>query len=125
MPEEGRKDDQGKPPLELLDRFALEETAKVMGFGEKKYGANNWRSGLSQRRTLGAALRHIFTHLDGETLDPETNLLHLAHAMCELMFAIRMLKDRPDLDDRYKSQRPQTGPEIEYFMKDIFGKGEI
>jgi len=100
---EGTKFDQGKPPLELLDPIALRETAKVLLYGERKYAAYNWRKGLSQRRTLGAALRHIYAHLDGEDLD-ESGELHLAHAMCEIMFAIRMYYDRPDLDDRYKKE---------------------
>jgi hypothetical protein len=99
---EGIKLDSGKPPFDLLDKLALEETAYVMAHGEKKYGTFNWRKGLSQRRACGAALRHIYQHLDGEDLDSESGLLHLAHAMAGVMFAIRMWHQRPDLDDRYK-----------------------
>jgi len=102
MADEGTKLDFGKPPLELLDRVALVETALVLRHGEQKYGAFNWRKGLSQRRALGAALRHIYAHLDREDIDQDSGLLHLAHAMCELMFAIRMHQTRPDLDDRCK-----------------------
>jgi len=103
--EKGNKSDSGKPPFDLLDKLALEETAYVMAHGEKKYGAFNWRKGLSQRRCLGAALRHIYQHLDGEDLDAESGLLHLAHAVCEIMFSIRMWHSRPDLDDRYRETK--------------------
>ena len=99
--EGAEKHDDGKPRLELVDRVAMVELARVLGYGAEKYGADNWRKGLSQRRCLGAALRHIYDHLDGKDLDEESNLLHLAHAMAELMFAIRMHQTRPDLDDRY------------------------
>jgi hypothetical protein len=102
MDSKGMKHDEGKPPLDLLDRIALVETARVMAHGAKKYNAFNWRKGLTQRQTCAAALRHIYQHLDGEDLDTESGLLHLAHAACEVMFAIRMLMCRPDLDDRYK-----------------------
>ncbi len=100
----GIKHDEGKPPLELLDRIALIEAARVMKHGEERYGAYNWRKGLSQRRTLGAALRHLYAHLDGEDLD-ESGCLHLAHALVEISFAIRMHQTRPDLDDRYKEDK--------------------
>lgn len=99
----GAKQSEGKPPFELLDAYALEHVARVLAYGEKKYGAFNWRRGLTQRQTLGAALRHIFAHLDGEDGD-ESGELHLAHAMCEIMFALRMWRDRNDLDDRYKGE---------------------
>ena len=114
----GEKNDQGKPPMELLDWEALKETALVMSHGEKKYGAYNWRKGLSQRRALGAALRHIYQHLDGANMDEESRLLHLAHAMCEVMFAIRMLKERPDLDDRYKDPGTKGCPTMSGTIQD-------
>lgn len=69
-----------------------------------KTGAHNWRNGLSSSRVLDAALRHIASFNDGEDVDPESGVSHLAHAACNLMFALRMLKDRPDLDDRYSGK---------------------
>ncbi len=104
MSSKGEKEEVGKPPFDQLDRRALEEVAYVCAFGEKKYSTFNWRKGLTQRQCLGAALRHIFKHLDGEDIDEESSLLHLAHAAWGVMAAIRMLKDRPDLDDRYKGE---------------------
>jgi hypothetical protein len=87
--------------LGLLDYYALEETSKVMVYGAKKYALHNWRKGLKFSRLYNAALRHIFAFIDGEDFDPESTLPHIAHAMCCLMFLLRMQKDRPDLDDRY------------------------
>lgn len=101
----GQKHDAGKPPMDLLDRTALEETARVLAFGAKKYAAHQWRQGLSVTRTCAAAIRHLYQFLDGETLDAETGLNHLAHAMCEVMFALNASKTRPDLDDRHGATR--------------------
>lgn len=100
----GLKFDGEKPPMELLDPYAMEQIAWVLAFGAKKYEANNWRKGIAMCRLLGAVLRHVFAYLRGEDLDPETGLSHLAHAGCEIMFALNMAHVRPDLDDRYKGK---------------------
>ena len=95
----GLKYDAGKPPMMLLDRYALEQTALVLAYGREKYAAHNWRKGIEVSRLLDAAVRHIYAS-DEEHLDVESGLPHLAHAMCCIMFALRMTKDRPDMDDR-------------------------
>lgn len=66
------------------------EIARVLDFGAKKYARDNWRKGggLTQCRVIAAALRHIAAYREGEELDPETGLSHLAHAACELLFAL-------------------------------------
>lgn len=105
--ETGIKADAGKPPLALLDRFALEEMARVLAFGAEKYSAHNWRGGIRFSRLLDAALRHLMAIADGEDRDPETGLLHAAHAGCCVMFLAWMQRNRPDLDDRF---RPSPAP---------------
>jgi len=97
-----QKYDHGKQPLDLLDRHALEQIGCALAYGASKYARHNWRSGIEQSRLIAAAMRHILAHNDGEDTDPESQCLHLAHAACCIMFAINMLKTRPDLDDRHK-----------------------
>lgn len=97
----GVKHDQGKPPISLINRRALEEEARVMAYGAKKYAAHNWRKGISSSRLLDAALRHILAYADGENLDLETGLSHLAHARCCLAFQIELEHTHPKLDDRH------------------------
>jgi len=99
---EGTKHDQGKARMSLLDSSWLLGVAEVLTFGEKKYAANNWRKGLSVSRLMDAAARHQAAFNDGEDLDPESGKSHLYHASCCLMFASWMIKNRPDLDDRWK-----------------------
>lgn len=108
----GSKLDHGKPPMELLGAYALEEVAKVLDFGRKKYAQHNWRKGISIGRLLGAALRHIFAYMRGEDVDAETGLSHMAHAMCCCMFIIWTARERPDLDDRWRGNREEEHHQI-------------
>lgn len=96
------KHDDSKPRMELLDPTFLLEVTKVLTFGAEKYEANNWRKGFKWTRLYGAVLRHVTAHLNGEDVDPESGLSHLAHAACGLQFLIWHEIHRRDLDDRYK-----------------------
>ena len=86
---EGRKYDGDKAKLYLLPPKSILEVGKVLTYGAEKYDAENWRKVDDlQNRYTSAALRHIFAHIDGEKLDEETGLSHLAHAMCCLLFKL-------------------------------------
>lgn len=99
---EAIKFDGGKPPIALISRLALEEEARVMAYGEKKYGTHNWRAGMDYSRLLDASLRHILAYADGEDKDPETGLSHLAHARCCLAFLSEYEQRGVGNDNRYK-----------------------
>lgn len=86
--EGGIKHDQGKPGLHLLPVECLEEIAKVLDFGSKKYDSWNWSKGFRWSRLYGSTLRHLFAHMRGESKDPETGLSHLSHAGCNILFLI-------------------------------------
>jgi hypothetical protein len=93
----------GKAPLSQLDGEMLRQAALVMEFGEKKYDRGNWRKGIPYNRCLDSALRHLLSFKEGETLDTESGIAHLGHAVCNLMFLLRYEADnRVDLDDRDK-----------------------
>lgn len=116
----GTKHDQEKAPLELLSSIWVEGVGRVLGFGKKKYAAHNWRKGIQLSRLLGAALRHIFAYLRGEDNDLESGLPHLDHASCCLMFARELSETRPDLDDRWTSEKT-----IEKMKKDFNASMEL
>lgn len=99
---EGKKHDQEKIPVGLLSSRALFKIAEVMGFGAKKYGSHNWRGGIAWSRVSDAALRHLLAWKDGEDLDPESGLNHLAHLGCCVLFLLEYLDSHPGLDDRFK-----------------------
>lgn len=99
--DDGKKFDQEKPDVSLVDPEAILEEARVMTFGKQKYGANNWRAGLAWTRVIAAILRHTFAIMRGEDYDPETGLLHAAHIRCGAAFLIWYKNHRPQFDDRY------------------------
>jgi len=101
----GKKFDQGKAPLGMLPRVALEQEAQVMEFGAKKYGKFNYRKGMKWSRLIDAALRHIYAFADGQDKDEETGLSHLAHARCCLGFLLDYEANSLGEDDRKPNEK--------------------
>ncbi len=104
MSEGGTKHDNGKPQLSLIPYSALEQEAKVMGFGAKKYSRHNYKKGFDYSRLIDAALRHVSQFNDGEDTDPESGESHLAHARCCLGMLIECIRLGTAKDDRYKRE---------------------
>lgn len=81
--EPGSKLDHGKVRLGLvLGDFsrALVAVGQVGTFGAAKYTDHGWVSvPKGKERYQDALLRHMMKDPQGETFDPETNLLHAAH----------------------------------------------
>lgn len=98
----GIKYDQDKSRVDLLDADFLEDVGRVLGFGAKKYAAHNWRGGIALSRLLGSSLRHLFSLLRGMDVDEESGISHAAHLGCNAMFLHWMMKNKPELDDRWK-----------------------
>lgn len=98
----GTKNDAGKVGLHLLPPGALFEIAQVLDFGVKKYAAWNWSKGMAASRLFAAALGHLWAWWCGEENDPETNLPHLAHLGCCVLFLLELRRTRPAgyVDDR-------------------------
>lgn len=85
----GMKFDNGKLDWALLPFESVEEIIKVLMVGAKKYKRDNWQLVEDgDTRYFNAAMRHITSWKQGEDLDPETGLQHLAHAGCCLLFLI-------------------------------------
>ena len=118
---DGIKYDSEKPRMNLLPPKAIVEISKVLTFGAAKYDAENWRKldDLQNRYTAGA-LRHIFAHMDGEELDPETNLSHLAHAMCCLLFKLEI-----ELEERTKEEELRKVDSTEHTARDQSFESDI
>ena len=110
----GVKHDTGKPEMALIPSNVLREVGIVFTKGAEKYSPDNWRDGMRHRRMASAALRHIGAYLDGEDLDEEWGLHHLAHATCCIMMLYGMILDGTGTDDRYKKKAIDT-------IKDGFG----
>jgi dATP/dGTP diphosphohydrolase len=105
----GTKHDSGKPRVSLIPKAALLGMARALSYGEKKYGTHNFRNGLSYSRLADACMRHLSSWMEGETLDPESGLSHMDHAIASLAMLKFMEEHRADMDDRWLD--PQFNPE--------------
>jgi len=93
--------DTDKPRMDLIPYDALQEVAKVLGYGAKKYTPGNWTKGIKLSRLIGSAERHLGEFKEGRDIDPESSVNHIAHAACNMLFILWMQTHRPDMDDRY------------------------
>lgn len=89
------KFDQDKPRMDLLlvgMPRALEAVGQVLTYGAQKYAEHSWQKvPQAQERYYAAQLRHQIAQGRGETFDPETNLPHLAHEACNVLFRLELL----------------------------------
>lgn len=86
---DGIKYDADKPQPRLLPFGPLNQIVDVLTYGARKYAPDNWKIVPNAReRYQDALLRHVFAWLDGERVDPESGLHHLAHAGCNILFLL-------------------------------------
>ena len=97
-----------KAPLGLVPPYAMEQTAWVHKLGAEKYGPWNWReTGVCASTYVNAILRHLNAWRDGESLDPESGITHLAHIACSANILMDAEYCGKLQDDRNK--RPTSG----------------
>ena len=85
--DKGVKHDSDKPRFSLLPLKQVWDIVAVLEFGAKKYTPCGWQKVPdAENRYFDAAMRHLCAWRSGEKRDPETNLPHLAHAACCLLF---------------------------------------
>jgi len=105
--EEALRFNEGKIRYDLLDDYALEQMAKVLTEGAKKYPEKNWEKGMKWSKAEASLKRHLAAYKEGEDFDKETGIYHLSHAMVNLMFMVNYYRTHPELDDRRKSYLTQ------------------
>ncbi len=85
----GMKYDNGKLLYSLIPTSTTRALAEVLTFGAHKYTPNSWQTiPDGKRRYLDAAMRHLEAYRSGEAIDPESNLPHLYHLLCNVSFMI-------------------------------------
>lgn len=92
MADEFMKFDQEKPNIAILFDcpLALAEVARVMEYGAKKYNRKNWALVDNKERYESSSLRHQISYHNGEYLDSETSLHHIAHGICGQLFLLEI-----------------------------------
>lgn len=97
MDKKFKKDDEDKVKYHLLDPDFLEELAKVLGFGAKKYGENNYNLGTDQdfKRLYSALMRHLEAWRKKEKIDHETGYHHLIAVAANAMILYKLDQTNP------------------------------
>lgn len=93
--EEGIKHDDNKLQLRLIPWESLREVGRVIDYGARRYGEENWKKVDPPSRYQDALLRHVLEYLCGETHDKETGFHHLAHAATNCLFLIYLETTQP------------------------------
>ena len=89
---------------------AILYTSLAMNNGGQKYGFYNWRGKKVVFSVYySAAMRHLFALLDGQELDTESGLPHLAHASACLAILIDAKETGNLIDDR---PAPGAAPKV-------------
>ena len=86
--DQSAKADKGKLELSLVNPQLVKAVAEVRMYGTEKYGdSENWRK-VEPKRYIDALYRHLLAYIEGNEVDEESGLSHLAHMACNLSFLL-------------------------------------
>lgn len=95
-----------KLPLHLIPAAALAHTSLAFYEGATKYGSYNWRiAGVRASTYQAAAKRHLDKWFNGDDVDPDTKVHHLANAAACCLILLdaevqsKLNDDRPPRQD--------------------------
>lgn len=106
--DQSAKADKGKLELSLVNPQLVKAVAEVRMYGTEKYGnSENWRK-VEPKRYVDALYRHLLAYIEGNEVDEESGLSHLAHMACNISFLLdkEYLKEHKcDMDIKDHLQR--------------------
>lgn len=93
------KESKGKLPMHLILWKPVKWLVRIRMYGLKKYpNADNWK-GIPKLTWYDALIRHLVAYAEGEMIDKESGLPHLAHSLCNLCYLIENELDEPRCDE--------------------------
>ncbi len=114
----GLRYNEGKLPYDLIPFEAEEGLARVLAHGAKKYAARNWEKGMDWSIPYGAMRRHQAAWWNGEKIDKESGLPHMAHILCNAAFLLAYEQRQVGTDDRPVELPKSSAAKIEDGLKD-------
>ena len=103
-----------KVPISGMPAPVLLEAGLVKLHGDLKYGRYNWReAGVRGSVYYDAAFRHLAAWWEGEDLDPDSGISHIAHAITGLA----VLRDAQLMDNWIDDRPPANIGFIKEFNK--------
>ena len=89
--------------MHLIPYGVMKEVAKVMKHGADKYGPYNWREKeIMFSQYYGANARHMGAWWEREDIDPDSELLHIFHAIASNIVLADAILHNKVIDDRPK-----------------------
>jgi hypothetical protein len=96
----GLRFNSGKDRWDLLPMDATEQVVKVLTRGAEKYDERNWELGMRWSICQGSMMRHLARATQGERVDRESGLPHMAHVACNALFLLAYeMRGMNKLDD--------------------------
>jgi hypothetical protein len=86
--------------FDLVPVGPMDDVARLYAFGANKYSSHNWRKGFDWSLSYAAAQRHLTQFWNGEDLDEESGLPHLASVVFHALALMEFAKSYPEGDDR-------------------------
>ena len=91
----GKKDDEGKVQLDLIEPDFILNVGEVLTQGAKKYGKNNWQKlEDAEDRYYSAIMRHLMAWRMGEKTDTDSGLNPMYHIAANAMFLAHIDKEK-------------------------------
>lgn len=96
----GGEKGQKEARYDLLPGKSLELLARLYGRGAGKYEDRNWERGYDWSLSFAALQRHIWQFWNGEDLDEEMGMPHVACAIFHAFALLEFMDEHPEFDDR-------------------------
>lgn len=101
-----------------LDALSLLTVGRVAGMGATKYARFNFLKGYNWSLSFDAMMRHALAFWNGEDLDQESKLPHMAHCAWHGLTLVSFLLRGLGTDDRFKGGyvSPDALADVEAFL---------
>lgn len=97
-----KREKLGHPRYDYMPAKDTNESfARVATFGAEKYGDNNWKKGLPISQISGSLQRHLWSFMDCEDIDDDSQLEHLDHIVWNAIALRWTMTHKPACDDRF------------------------
>lgn len=94
------KTDKDKLRMDLIPAEVIEELAKILTYGAKKYNDRGWEKGTNWGRYFASLQRHLWAFWKGEDYDDKSKESHLTHALFQLSVLLTYFERHIGVDDR-------------------------